>query len=127
VARLRFPRNGDGMESEPATVYVDGFTGALYLDKPHEVERCANAFGSIRAAALDEPAAPARPHRGTGQQGPRRPPARVRARAVAGVRRAGQGHSQYGLTPDAARPGPARPHVRVNSFHASRADAGRAG
>jgi transcriptional regulator with XRE-family HTH domain len=53
---LRFPRNGDGMESEPATVYVDGFTGALYLDKPHEVERYANAFGSIRDAALDEPA-----------------------------------------------------------------------
>jgi hypothetical protein len=52
---LRFPRNGDGMESEPATVYVDGFTGALYLDKPHEVERYANAFSSIRDAALDEP------------------------------------------------------------------------
>jgi len=26
---LRFPLNGDGKESEPATVYVDGFTGAL--------------------------------------------------------------------------------------------------
>ena len=53
---LRFPRNGDGRESEPATVYVEGFTGALYLDKPHEVERYANAFQSIWGAALDEPA-----------------------------------------------------------------------
>jgi transcriptional regulator with XRE-family HTH domain len=53
---LRFPLNGDGRESEPATVYVDGFTGALYLDKPYEVERYANAFENIWSAALDEPA-----------------------------------------------------------------------
>jgi transcriptional regulator with XRE-family HTH domain len=52
---LRFPLNGDGRESEPATVYVDGFTGALYLDKPNEVERYAQAFGSIWDAALTEP------------------------------------------------------------------------
>jgi hypothetical protein len=31
---LRFPPNGDGRDSEPATIYIDGFTGALYLDKP---------------------------------------------------------------------------------------------
>jgi transcriptional regulator with XRE-family HTH domain len=53
---LRFPLNGDGRESEPATVYVDGFTGALYLDKPHEVERYARAFGGIWDACLDEAA-----------------------------------------------------------------------
>jgi len=53
---LRFPRNGDGHDSEPATVYVDGFTGALYLDKPREVERYATAFESIWSAALDESA-----------------------------------------------------------------------
>ena len=53
---LRFPRNGDGHDSEPATVYVDGFTGALYLDKPREVERYATAFESIWRAALDGPA-----------------------------------------------------------------------
>ncbi len=46
----------DGRETEPTTVYVDGFTGALYLDKPHEVERYANAFENIWGAALDEPA-----------------------------------------------------------------------
>ena len=51
---LRFPLNGDGRESEPATVYVDGFTGALYLDKPNEVERYAQAFDSIWATAIDE-------------------------------------------------------------------------
>jgi hypothetical protein len=53
---LRFPPNGDGRDSEPATVYVDGFTGALYLDKPHEVERYAGALASIQDAALDETA-----------------------------------------------------------------------
>jgi hypothetical protein len=53
---LRFPLNGDGRESEPATVYVDGFTGALYLDKPHEVQRYAGAFENIQAAALDQAA-----------------------------------------------------------------------
>jgi hypothetical protein len=52
---LRFPLNGDGQESEPATVYMDGFTGALYLDKPNEVERYASAFENIWSAALDEP------------------------------------------------------------------------
>jgi Domain of unknown function (DUF5753) len=52
---LRFPLNGDGRDSEPATVYVDGFTGALYLDKPAGVERYAQAFGGIWAASLDEP------------------------------------------------------------------------
>ena len=53
---LRFPLNGDGRESEPATVYIDEFTGALYLDKAREVERYAQAFGSIWDASLDEAA-----------------------------------------------------------------------
>ena len=53
---LRFPPDGDGHDSEPATVYVDGFTGALYLDKPREVDRYATAFETIWNAALDEPA-----------------------------------------------------------------------
>ena len=35
-------------------MYVDGFTGALYLDKPNEVERYAQAFDSIWASALNE-------------------------------------------------------------------------
>jgi Domain of unknown function (DUF5753) len=51
---LRFPLNGDGKETEPPTVYVDGFTGALYLDKPSEIERYSEAFTEIWGAALDE-------------------------------------------------------------------------
>jgi hypothetical protein len=35
---------------------VDGFTGALYLDKPGEVERYAQAFGGIWDASLDQTA-----------------------------------------------------------------------
>lgn len=51
---LRFPLNGGGAESEPPTVYSDLFTGALYLDKPHEVARYDQAFEGIWEAALDE-------------------------------------------------------------------------
>jgi transcriptional regulator with XRE-family HTH domain len=51
---LRFPRNGDGRDSEPPTVYADGFTGDLYLDKPAEIDRHATAFAAIWAAALEE-------------------------------------------------------------------------
>lgn len=51
---LRFPVNGDGRESEPPTVYVDGFTGALYLDKPQEISRYDAAFEDIWGSSLDE-------------------------------------------------------------------------
>jgi hypothetical protein len=51
---LRFPLNGGGLESEPPTVYSDLFTGALYLDKPREVERYDRAFTEIWEASLDE-------------------------------------------------------------------------
>ncbi|HEY6501607.1 MAG TPA: helix-turn-helix transcriptional regulator [Streptosporangiaceae bacterium] len=51
---LRFPANGDGSASEPPIVYVDGYTGDLYLDKSAEVERYAQAFGAIWDAALNE-------------------------------------------------------------------------
>ena len=53
---LRFPLNGDGRASEPPTVYVDGFTGDLYLDKPKEIDRYDEAFGSIWSASLNEKA-----------------------------------------------------------------------
>jgi hypothetical protein len=36
-------------------VYADNYTGALYLDKPHEVERYNAAFAGIRESALDGP------------------------------------------------------------------------
>lgn len=53
---LRFPANGDGRDSEPPTVYADGFTGALYLDKPHEIDRYTQAFNNIRHVSCDEAA-----------------------------------------------------------------------
>jgi transcriptional regulator with XRE-family HTH domain len=51
---MRFPTTGDGREMEPPTVYVDGFTGALYLDKPNEIDRYAAAFDAIWASASNE-------------------------------------------------------------------------
>lgn len=51
---LRFPLNGDGRDSEPPTIYADGFTGALYLDKPGEIERYTTAFDSIWDSSLNE-------------------------------------------------------------------------
>jgi hypothetical protein len=51
---LRFPLNGNGQDTEPPTVYVDGFTGALYLEKPREVNRYDTAFTDIWVSALDE-------------------------------------------------------------------------
>lgn len=53
---LRFPRNGDGTETEPPTVFADGYTGDLYLDKPQEVERYDGAFKNIWEKSLDEQA-----------------------------------------------------------------------
>lgn len=53
---LRFPAKGEGVESEPPTVYADGYTGDLYLDKPNEVERYDSAFDRIWKKSLDEQA-----------------------------------------------------------------------
>jgi transcriptional regulator with XRE-family HTH domain len=53
---LRFPANGDGQDSEPPTVYVDGYTGALYLDKPNEIQRYNDAYADIMSSSQDEPA-----------------------------------------------------------------------
>ncbi|MFG3118709.1 helix-turn-helix domain-containing protein [Streptomyces sp. NPDC048197] len=53
---LRFPVNGDGVASEPPTVYADGYTGGLYLDKPREVEQYDAAFQGIWETALDDQA-----------------------------------------------------------------------
>ena len=51
---LRFPLNGNGQDTEPPTVYVESFTGALYLDRPHEVTRYDTAFKNIWESSLDE-------------------------------------------------------------------------
>jgi transcriptional regulator with XRE-family HTH domain len=52
---VRFPLNGSGEESEPPTVYAELLTGAVYLDKPSEIERYSSAFNAIWQQALDEP------------------------------------------------------------------------
>ncbi|MGW7004040.1 helix-turn-helix domain-containing protein [Streptomyces sp. NPDC054933] len=51
---LRFPLNAEGTETEPPTVYADGYTGDLYLDKPNEVARYDSAFKDICSRALSE-------------------------------------------------------------------------
>ncbi|MBO2465761.1 helix-turn-helix domain-containing protein [Actinomadura violacea] len=51
---LRFLTTGDGRNHEPPTVYVQGFTGALYLDKPREIDRYAEAFTVIWDDALSQ-------------------------------------------------------------------------
>ncbi|NED92847.1 helix-turn-helix domain-containing protein [Streptomyces sp. SID11233] len=53
---LRFPTNRDGSESEPPTVYADGYTGDLYLDKPAEVASYDAAFVDIWNNASDDQA-----------------------------------------------------------------------
>ncbi|MDF4254104.1 MULTISPECIES: helix-turn-helix domain-containing protein [unclassified Streptomyces] len=53
---LRFPQTGDGTDTEPPTVYADGFTGDLYLDKPDEVARYDTAFDDIWKRSLTEEA-----------------------------------------------------------------------
>jgi DNA-binding XRE family transcriptional regulator len=51
---LRFPMNGGSLPSEPPTVYSDIYTGAIYLDKEHEVARYDRAFEEIWKSSLDE-------------------------------------------------------------------------
>lgn len=51
---LGFHTSGDGHDHEPPTVYVQGYTGALYLDKAHEVAQYSGAFKNIWEDALSE-------------------------------------------------------------------------
>lgn len=51
---MRFPAAGDGRPMEPSTVYVEGLTGALYLDKPDEVACHEAAFAAIWNSASSE-------------------------------------------------------------------------
>lgn len=67
---LSFPRNGDGQPSEPDTVYMDGFTGDLCLDRAREIERYATAFDALQAAALDPAATRELIHRAVKEHGP---------------------------------------------------------
>ncbi|MFJ5677150.1 helix-turn-helix domain-containing protein [Streptomyces sp. NPDC093097] len=51
---LRFPTVGGGKTAEPPTVFADGYTGDLYLDRPSEVEQYDMAFRNISSMALSE-------------------------------------------------------------------------
>ena len=51
---LSFPKTGTGREIEPSTVYIEGMTGALYLDQAHEVETYESAFAEIMSDVGDE-------------------------------------------------------------------------
>ncbi len=54
---LDFPpaRNGSG-PSEPTTIYVEIWTGSLYLDKPNEVARYIDAHENLTSKSLSEKA-----------------------------------------------------------------------
>jgi Domain of unknown function (DUF5753) len=49
---LDFP--GDGRDPEPSTVYTESLSGALYLEKPKEVETYQAIWNSLVGLALDE-------------------------------------------------------------------------
>ncbi|TDC83505.1 XRE family transcriptional regulator [Micromonospora sp. KC606] len=49
---LDFPT--DVREQEPTTVYMDGPCGAVYLDKPHEIQTYEDAWRSLGERVLDE-------------------------------------------------------------------------
>lgn len=51
---LEFPEHANPVLTEPPVVYVEGFTGALYLDKPSEIIRYQAARDSVLDVALDE-------------------------------------------------------------------------
>ncbi|WP_280506983.1 helix-turn-helix domain-containing protein [Nocardia flavorosea] len=51
---LEFPEHLNPVLTEPPVIYVEGFTGALYLDKQFEIDRYQSAMTSILQVALDE-------------------------------------------------------------------------
>ena len=51
---LRFPVAGDGRPVEPPTVYAQGHTGALYLDRPAEVAAMDAVFAAVGATLADD-------------------------------------------------------------------------
>ncbi|MFB8002754.1 helix-turn-helix domain-containing protein [Nocardia sp. NPDC056000] len=51
---MEFPVYTGTRLTEPALVYVEGFTGALYLDKPEEMDQYRAACKTLRATALSE-------------------------------------------------------------------------
>lgn len=50
---LEFGTDGKGLPVEPPVVYVEGFTGDLYLERPVDVRRYHRAHECLQRAALD--------------------------------------------------------------------------
>ncbi|WP_406232612.1 helix-turn-helix domain-containing protein [Nocardia sp. NBC_01009] len=51
---LDFPRHPTAKLTEPPVVYIQGFTGALYLEKADEVQQYRNAYADVQRVAMDE-------------------------------------------------------------------------
>ncbi|WP_067693135.1 helix-turn-helix domain-containing protein [Nocardia jejuensis] len=51
---MEFPAYADTRLTEPPLVYVEGYTGALYLDKPTELDQYRAACKTLNATALSE-------------------------------------------------------------------------
>ncbi|NEW46719.1 helix-turn-helix domain-containing protein [Nocardia cyriacigeorgica] len=51
---IEFPEHLNPALSEPPVVYVEGFTGNLYLDRPSEIEQYRAACSAIAQVALSE-------------------------------------------------------------------------
>ncbi|MFI9405747.1 helix-turn-helix domain-containing protein [Nocardia sp. NPDC052316] len=50
---LEFPELRVGEQSEPPVVYVEAFTGPVYLDKENDIDRYRRAFANLGAVAVD--------------------------------------------------------------------------
>ncbi|MET8773571.1 helix-turn-helix transcriptional regulator [Nocardia sp. NPDC050713] len=50
---LEFPEGRMGEAPEPPVVYVEAFTGPVYLDKDNEIDRYRKAFADIKSVAVD--------------------------------------------------------------------------
>lgn len=51
---LEFPQHVNPTLTEPPVIYIEGYTGALYLDKPDEIEQYRTALSAIERAALNQ-------------------------------------------------------------------------
>ncbi|WP_405161841.1 helix-turn-helix domain-containing protein [Nocardia sp. NBC_01499] len=51
---LEFPRHPTAHLTEPPVIYMQGFTGALYLEKTEEVQQYQLAYADLQRSALDE-------------------------------------------------------------------------
>lgn len=50
---LEFPRHPTARLTEPPVVYLEQFTGGLYLEKPEEVKQYRDVYADVQRSALD--------------------------------------------------------------------------